>query len=157
MHFFCGVDTFIFKLNTQRSMCGICGFSWDDANLLRKMAQAIGHRGPNHTGYHQEKSISLVIKRLSIIDLSSKGNQPMYNEDTSMCVAYNGEIYNFKEIRKDLQSKGHRFHSETDTEVIVHAYEEHGPRCVELFDGMFAFAIWDSKKNPCCWLEIDMG
>lgn len=128
-------------------MCGICGFNWDDKKLIRNMAFVISHRGPDQEGYFTDKSISLGHKRLSIIDLSEKGRQPMFNEDGSICLVFNGEIYNFKEIRIELEKKGHRFNSNTDTEVIIHAYEEYGFDCLKLFNGMFTFAIWDSNQK----------
>jgi asparagine synthase (glutamine-hydrolysing) len=128
-------------------MCGICGFNWDDKKLIRDMAFVISHRGPDQEGYFTDKSISLGHKRLSIIDLSEKGKQPMFNEDESICIVFNGEIYNFQEIKLELEKKGHRFNSNSDTEVIIHAYEEYGHKCLKLFNGMFAFAIWDSNKK----------
>lgn len=128
-------------------MCGICGFNWEDPKLVRDMASVIAHRGPDQDGYFVDKNISLGHKRLSIIDLSEKGRQPMYNEDKSICVIFNGEIYNFQEIKPLLEEKGHRFYSDTDTEVIVHAYEEYGKDCLRLFNGMFTFAIWDLNKK----------
>lgn len=128
-------------------MCGICGFNWEDKNLIRDMAYSIRHRGPNQEGYFTDKNVSMGHKRLSIIDLSEKGKQPMYNEDGTICVTFSGEIYNFMEIRSELERKGHKFNSNTDTETIVHAYEEYGTNCLELFNGMFAFAIWDSNKK----------
>jgi len=128
-------------------MCGICGFAWDDKKLLREMAGLIRHRGPDDDGYYTDKSISLANRRLSIIDLSKNGKQPIFNEDKSICIVFNGEIYNFQEIKPELEKKGHRFYSHTDTEVIVHAYEEYGENCVNHLNGMFAFAIWESKQN----------
>jgi asparagine synthase (glutamine-hydrolysing) len=128
-------------------MCGICGFTWGDKSLLRKMADIIRHRGPDDDDYHVDKSISLANRRLSVIDLSKKGKQPIYNEDKSICVVFNGEIYNFQDIKSELEKKGHRFYSDTDTEVIVHAYEEYGEKCLDHFNGMFAFALWDSKEK----------
>ena len=128
-------------------MCGICGFNWADQNLVRKMAYAIRHRGPDQEGYFVEDSVSFGHKRLSIIDLSEKGRQPMSNEDGSVWITFNGEIYNHQEIRPDLEKKGHKFISDTDTEVIIHAYEEYGENCLKLFNGMFAFAIWDANKK----------
>jgi len=128
-------------------MCGICGFNWEDKNLVVKMAGAISYRGPNQDGYYTSEGISLGHKRLSIIDLSENGIQPMYNESRDICVIFNGEIYNFEEIRPILEKKGHKFSSNTDTEVIIHAYEEYGPDCLSMFNGMFAFAIWDNKKK----------
>ena len=128
-------------------MCGICGFNWENKDLVRDMAHVISHRGPDQEGYFVDNNISLGHKRLSIIDLSIKGKQPMFNEDGTICVVFNGEIYNFKGIQKDLEEKGHKFFSNSDTEVIIHAYEEYGTSCLNLFNGMFAFAIWDSNKK----------
>ncbi|MBS3114532.1 asparagine synthase (glutamine-hydrolyzing) [Candidatus Woesearchaeota archaeon] len=128
-------------------MCGICGFTWEDKKLLKQMADRIRHRGPDDEGYYTDKNISLANRRLSIIDLSKKGKQPIFNEDKSICVVFNGEIYNFQEIKQELEKKRHRFYSNTDTEVIVHSYEEYGEKCLEYFNGMFAFALWDSKKK----------
>ena len=128
-------------------MCGICGFAWEDKKLLRRMADIIEHRGPDDDGYFTDKYISLANRRLSIIDLSKKGKQPIFNEDKSICIVYNGEIYNFREIKQLLEQKGHRFYSNTDTEVVVHAYEEFGEKCLDYFNGMFAFAVWDSRKK----------
>lgn len=125
-------------------MCGIVGFNWNDSNLLRRMADSIAHRGPDQQGYFEDANISLAHRRFSIIDLSEKGKQPMFNEDNSIVLVFNGEIYNFKNLKEYLILKGHRFFSDTDSEVIIHAYEEYGENCVSLFNGMFAFAIWDS-------------
>jgi len=132
-------------------MCGIVGI-WDfqtyvDANTLKKMRDLLHHRGPDDKGIFIDGQIGLAHRRLSIIDLSKSGNQPMCNEDASVWITYNGEIYNFKEIRNKLEEKGHKFKSESDTEVIIHAYEEYGPKCLSLLNGMFAFAIWDSNKK----------
>ncbi len=128
-------------------MCGICGFNWEDPGIVREMTDVIAHRGPDQHGNYTDSFVSLGHSRLSIIDLSEKGKQPMSNENNDIWVVYNGEIYNFKEIRKDLETKGHIFKSDTDTEIILHAYEEYGTNCVNLFNGMFAFAIWDSKNK----------
>ena len=128
-------------------MCGICGFAWDDRKMLKEMADSIKHRGPDDDGYYTDKHVSLANRRLSIIDLSKKGRQPIFNEDRSICIVYNGEMYNFQEIKYSLEKKGHRFYSGTDTEVIVHAYEEFGEGCLKYFNGMFAFALWDSKNK----------
>ncbi|MBU2637995.1 MAG: asparagine synthase (glutamine-hydrolyzing) [Nanoarchaeota archaeon] len=128
-------------------MCGIAGFSWNDKALLKRMCDAIVHRGPDQFGYYEDKGISLGHRRLSIIDLSDKAKQPMFNEDCSIALVYNGEIYNFKTLRDSLEKKGHRFKSETDSEVIIHAYEEFGEDCVQMFNGMFAFALWDNNKK----------
>lgn len=135
-------------------MCGICGFTGPHAaNRLDAMTQAIAHRGPNSKGTRifeasERRLISgLGHRRLSIIDISDDGIQPMTNEDESVWIAYNGEIYNYRELRKELIAQGHRFRSETDTEVIVHLYEQYGAECVRRLNGMFAFAIWDAKAN----------
>lgn len=128
-------------------MCGILGFSWKDDQLVRRMGKVIAHRGPDQSGVYVDNDISLGHQRLSIIDLSENGRQPMTNEDRTVWVTYNGEIYNFRELREFLEGKGHRFRSHCDTEVIVHAYEEFGPECVRHFNGMFAFAIWDKKTK----------
>lgn len=127
-------------------MCGICGFNFEDKKLLRAMADTIKHRGPNSAGYFADKGISLGSRRLSIIDLSSAGNQPIYNEDRSVALVFNGEIFNFKEIRQKLEKK-HYFASNTDSEAIVHAYEEYGIKCLQRFNGFWGFALYDSKKK----------
>ncbi len=128
-------------------MCGIAGFNWDDRNLAIKMASAMSHRGPDDSGLFNDRNVSLSHRRLSIIDLSKKGRQPMSNEDSTVWITYNGEIYNFRELRDELEEKGHRFSSDTDTETIIHAYEEYGFDCLKKFNGMFAFCIYDSKKK----------
>ena len=129
-------------------MCGISGwYGPSDTRLLRKMTSFLDHRGPDGEGFFVDKKVSLGHKRLSIIDLKT-GQQPMYNEDKSLVIVFNGEIYNYKEIRKELQAKRrHSFKTKSDTEVILRAYEEYGPECVQKFNGMFAFAIWDAKKD----------
>jgi asparagine synthase (glutamine-hydrolysing) len=128
-------------------MCGIAGFyGLEDKNLIKKMCNAIKHRGPDDYGYFIDKNICLGNRRLSIIDVKG-GHQPIHNEDESIWIVFNGEIYNYKEIKQKLESKGHRFYTNSDTEVIVHAYEEYGERCPEKLRGMFAFAIWDSNKK----------
>src|SRR3989338_11346286 len=106
-------------------MCGICGFNWEDKKLIKDMMDILAHRGPDDSGFITDKKASLGHNRLTIIDLSEKGHQPMHNEDNSIFITYNGEIYNFKDIRKILGEKGHKFYSNTDTEVIIHAYEEY--------------------------------
>ncbi|MBL7206317.1 MAG: asparagine synthase (glutamine-hydrolyzing) [Candidatus Aenigmarchaeota archaeon] len=128
-------------------MCGICGFvGFEDKALLKKMMDSIKHRGPDDSGVFIDKGISLGHRRLSIIDLKT-GKQPMKNEDGTIQIVFNGEIYNFQELRTDLEKKGHKFYTNSDTEVIIHAYEEYGKNCLKRFNGMFAFAIWDSKKK----------
>ena len=133
-------------------MCGICGkLNFEagepaDARLLRRMSDLIEHRGPDGAGEYIDGPVALGHRRLSIIDLDT-GDQPMANEDGTIWVVYNGEIYNFKELRTELLARGHRFKSESDTEVIVHMYEELGDACVNRFRGMFAFALWDSRQR----------
>jgi asparagine synthase (glutamine-hydrolysing) len=128
-------------------MCGICGFiGMRDDELLMRMMERMRHRGPDQEGRHLSDPVSLGHRRLSIIDLVT-GGQPLYNEDHSIVVVFNGEIYNFNELRRDLEKQGHRFSTRTDTEVIVHAYEEYGEACVEHFNGEFAFAIWDDNTQ----------
>ena len=133
-------------------MCGITGIfdtkakrSIDQA-LLARMNDSQHHRGPDQDGLHIEDGVGLGHRRLSIIDLSS-GKQPLYNEDETVVVVYNGEIYNFQELAQELQAAGHTFRTRCDTEVIVHAWEQWGTACVERFRGMFAFAVWDRNKN----------
>ena len=115
--------------------------------LVRRMRDTMFHRGPDDDGLYLDGPVALGHRRLSIIDLSSSGHQPMSNEDGSIQVVFNGEIYNYVELRDELQKRGHIFQSSSDTEVIVHQYEEDGERCVEKFRGMFALAIWDSRKQ----------
>ena len=129
-------------------MCGICGFyGFEDKELIKAMNDKLHHRGPDQEGYYSNKNIMLGHRRLNIIDLSETGRQPCHNENDTIHLVYNGEIYNFQEIKEDLESKGHVFYSKTDTEVIVHAYEEYGPECLQKFNGMFAFALWDDDKK----------
>ncbi len=128
-------------------MCGICGFNWSDEQLVTKMTGTIAHRGPDQEGIYCDENYSLGHRRLSIIDLSEQGRQPMFNEDSSVCLVFNGEIYNFLELRKDLLSKGHIFKGRSDSEVIIHSYEEYGADCVKHLRGMFAFAIYDIAKK----------
>lgn len=128
-------------------MCGICGFNWDDQRLVRDMVDIMNHRGPDQKGDFVDDGVSFGHSRLSIIDLSEKGKQPMKNEDGSINIVFNGEIYNFRELRDVLEKQGHKFFSNTDTEVIIHAYEQWGQECVKKLRGMFAFAIWDSGKK----------
>ncbi|MCU0643736.1 MAG: asparagine synthase (glutamine-hydrolyzing) [bacterium] len=133
-------------------MCGICGIVYSDReqqveqSLLKNMCDAIVHRGPDDDGYYTDRHVGLGMRRLSIIDLST-GKQPISNEDGKIWIVFNGEIYNHKEIRKELEHYGHHFKTQTDTEAIVHAYEEYGENCVQKLNGMFAFAIWDQRKN----------
>jgi asparagine synthase (glutamine-hydrolysing) len=132
-------------------MCGICGkLEFDGAasssTLVREMAATIQHRGPDDEGYYVAGPVALGFRRLSIIDLQS-GHQPLSNEDGSVWIVFNGEIYNYQELRVFLAAKGHVFKTRTDTEVIVHLYEELGVSCLQKLRGMFAFAIWDSNTR----------
>jgi asparagine synthase (glutamine-hydrolysing) len=133
-------------------MCGICGiFSFEpssppDRQLLERMNRTMTHRGPDDEGYVISGTAGLAMRRLSIIDLES-GKQPICNEDGSLWIVFNGEIYNYAELRAELISRGHSFRTHSDTEVIVHLYEEMGPDCVRRLSGMFGFAIWDSGKQ----------
>ncbi len=133
-------------------MCGIAGIVRNaplegaDRALLQKMCDVITHRGPDDEGFHFTKHAGIGIRRLSIIDLQT-GHQPVLNEDGNIAVVLNGEIYNYLELRRDLESKGHRFVTNGDTETIVHGYEEYGEDCVRRLRGMFCFALWDDKKQ----------
>jgi asparagine synthase (glutamine-hydrolysing) len=130
-------------------MCGILGIYGKniDENEVKRALDTISHRGPDASGLFKDKNIMLGHRRLSIIDLSKNGKQPMANENDDMFIIYNGELYNFQNLRLELEKKGHEFRSNSDTEVILHAYEEYGEKCVKKFNGMFAFAIWDAKKD----------
>jgi asparagine synthase (glutamine-hydrolysing) len=130
-------------------MCGICGMvNRNRVNLddLRNMAGAISHRGPDDEGFYINGHVGLGNRRLSIIDLPG-GHQPISNEDGTIWVAFNGEIYNYRELRENLENKGHVIRTRSDTEVIVHLYEDMGERCLEKLRGMFAFAIWDENNQ----------
>ena len=133
-------------------MCGITGI-FDtrgrrdiDRAVLTRMNESQHHRGPVEGGLHVEPGVGLGHRRLSIIDLAT-GQQPLYNEDQSVCVVFNGEIYNYLELIPELQALGHVFHTRSDTEVIVHAWEAWGEECVRRFRGMFAFALWDRNRD----------
>jgi len=160
-------------LNLELFMCGICGKIYFDHHrtvderLLRQMTDVLQHRGPDDSGVFVSGSVGLGHRRLSIIDLSAAGHQPMANEDGALQIVLNGEIYNYKELRPGLEAQGHVFSSQTDTEVILHLYEQEGPACVQRLRGMFAFAVWDSRrqelflardragKKPLSWAIVD--
>lgn len=128
-------------------MCGICGINWRDADLTLAMTREMEHRGPDQEGVFHDDHASLGHRRLSIIDLSDQARQPMHNEDGTVHLVCNGEIYNFRELRERLEAKGHRFSSASDSETILHAYEEYGVECLGHLRGMFAFAIWDANRR----------
>ena len=142
-------------------MCGIAGLlrlgekpvSKDE---VQSMCDAMVHRGPNDAGYYAASEVVLGMRRLSIIDLET-GHQPVHNEDQSVWVVFNGEIYNFKHLRADLELQGHRFYTDTDTEVIVHLYEQYGEACVEKMRGMFAFAVWDANRKKLLLARDRLG
>ena len=143
-------------------MCGICGIVNFGAPLdtkealVREMMEVTRHRGPDESGFFSDKFTALGHNRLSIIDLST-GQQPMFNEDETISIIFNGEIYNYKDIRTELQKKGHTFRTKSDTETILHLYEEKGSDCVIELRGMFTFAIWDSKKNTLILARDRLG
>ncbi len=128
-------------------MCGINGFNFNDKDLILKMIDATHHRGPDQEGYCLYDEMSIGHTRLSIIDLSENGKQPMYSEDKSLSIVFNGEIYNYIKLREILKNKGHSFRTKTDTEVILKAFMEYGEDCVNHFNGIFAFAIYDRNDN----------
>ncbi|MBF0187739.1 MAG: amidotransferase 1, exosortase A system-associated [Magnetococcales bacterium] len=150
-------------------MCGVAGFCdlalfsenrevrSPDAKLLEEMTDALSHRGPDQRGTHCEAGIGLGHRRLSIIDLSESGRQPMFNEDHSICVIFNGELYNHHELRQILKQQGHRFRSRTDTEVLVHGWESWGMELLDRIRGMFAFVLWDRKRKELLLARDRLG
>src|ERR1700674_4461615 len=136
----------------RASMCGICGvFNFDrqsrvEQSVLEAMNRQIVHRVPDDSGFYVSENVGLAMRRLSIVDLQT-GQQPVSNEDGTVWLVYNGEIYNHAELRAHLEARGHRYHSRSDTETIVHLYEEYGRDCVRHLRGMFAFALWDARKR----------
>src|SRR5436305_310131 len=131
-------------------MCGIAGQllrgTSADVAQIRAMCDRIRHRGPDDEGFHVDGPCGLGMRRLSIIDLST-GHQPISNEDGTVWVVFNGEIYSYQELRSDLIARGHRFKTNSDTETLIHLYEEFGPEGVSKLRGMFAYAIWDSRTR----------
>ena len=140
-------------------MCGICGIFHSESDqrvdhgLLALMNQQIVHRGPDDDGFFIDKNVGLAMRRLSIIDVQT-GHQPICNEDETVWIVFNGEIYNHQDLRNDLQARGHRYRSRSDTETIIHLYEEYGRDCVNHLRGMFAFAIWDRARR-CLFIARD--
>jgi len=132
-------------------MCGITGYITNDSTpakreVLESMNRAIAHRGPDDDGFYLKDNVGLAMRRLSIIDLAS-GKQPIRNADGTKWIVYNGEIYNYKELRRDLEADGHKFYTNSDTEAVVHLYDDHGPECLKFLRGMFALAIWDETEK----------
>lgn len=133
-------------------MCGIAGFSHfselgiDIRDTIHLMTSALMHRGPDDHDTYIDQAVALGSRRLSIIDVAN-GKMPLHNEDKSLWIVFNGEIYNFPELREELLQKGHCFSTNTDTEVILHLYEDYGTECVTKLNGMFAFALWDIKNQ----------
>ena len=130
-------------------MCGIAGFNWPDRRLVKTMTDALHHRGPDDEGLYVDDDISLGHRRLSILDLSELGRQPMAyaHSGREVIVTFNGEIFNFREIRQALDTKGYRFRSESDTELLLASYLEWGPECVCRFNGMWAFALYERAES----------
>jgi len=143
----CGIAG-IFHYNTERAV---------DESLLHRMAKLIQHRGPDDDGFYITEKVGLVQRRLAIIDLSPSGHQPMSNEDGSIWITFNGEIYNYQELRRELEQRGHRFASRSDTETIIHAYEEWGASCCTKLRGMFAYALWDEKQQALILARDRLG
>jgi asparagine synthase (glutamine-hydrolysing) len=152
-------------------MCGIAGIVRSDGarvdrELLARMNQAIRHRGPDDDGFYFSDGVGLAMRRLAIIDLKS-GHQPIHNQDSTAWIVFNGEIYNYRELRAQLEKLGHKFYTDSDTEAIVHAYDQYGADCPKYLRGMFAFAIWDERtrslflardrvgKKPLLYAQLD--
>src|SRR5260370_5806633 len=143
-------------------MCGICGVLYFDKerhvdrSVLESMNGQITHRGPDESGFYTGGHVGMAMRRLSVLDLQS-GKQPVTNEDGSVWLVYNGEIYNHAELRRQLEERGHRYRSHSDTETIVHLYEEYGQECVKHLRGMFAFAVWDSHRHTLFMARDRLG
>lgn len=135
-------------------MCGIAGFNWQDGRLIKQLTDLLVHRGPEQEGFHVGDGVSLGHRRLKIIDLSENANQPLYNEDRRICIVYNGEVFNFQSLRAELIRDGHVFQSNSDTEVLVHGYEQWGMGLLNRIRGQFAFCILDAK-DQCLILARD--
>src|SRR5262249_20507870 len=144
-------------------MCGICGaVNVDrerpvDASLMREMLARLAHRGPDGEGLATGAGAALGHRRLSVIDLSSAATQPLPNEDGTVLAVVNGEIYNHRELRATLEGLGHRFRSRSDSEVVVHLYEEHGLEAFERLEGQFAIAVWDANHETLVLVRDRMG
>jgi asparagine synthase (glutamine-hydrolysing) len=145
------IDLIKTEFGVSHGMCGIAGLMYFDGREpelaeLKHMTDVIHHRGPDDSGFWTDRGVGLGFRRLSIIDLA-EGHQPLCNEDETVWIIFNGEIYNYKSLRSLLQDKGHQFRTHSDTEVIVHLYEEYGQECVKMLRGMFGFVIWDKRKR----------
>src|SRR3982750_1397170 len=144
-------------------MCGINGIAFSSrsgrqvsSSVLERMRDVISHRGPDDKGSFIDGAVGLGHRRLSIVDVAS-GHQPMTNEDGTLHITYNGEIYNHADFREELEARGHIYQTHCDTETIIHLYEEHGVSCVESLRGMFAFAIWDERKRQLLLARDRLG
>ena len=144
-------------------MCGITGAAWTARGTpvspreLRRMTDSLTHRGPDDSDVWTGDGVALGHRRLSILDLSADGRQPMVHEPTGCRLVFNGEIYNYRELRDRLLDRGHEFHTETDTEVLLAAYVEWGPACVQHLRGMFAFGIWDPRHDSLVLARDRLG
>ncbi|MFA6408205.1 MAG: asparagine synthetase B, partial [Candidatus Paceibacterota bacterium] len=136
-------------------MCGINGVTRSDRELVERMNMSTAHRGPDGVGIYENDQVTLGQNRLAIIDLSELGAQPMKSSDGSLVITFNGELYNYRELRNELA--GYQFKSETDTEVILAAYAKWGVECLKRFNGIFAFAIWDAKKGELVLVRDHLG
>jgi len=128
-------------------MCGINGFNWKDEYLIERMNSSLRHRGPDDEGVYADEEVSLGHLRLSIIDLSKNGHQPMSDDQRRFHIIYNGEVYNYRLLREELESLGYSFKSNTDTEVVLYSFIQWKEGCLERFNGMFAFVIYDSANK----------
>src|SRR5579864_5029844 len=141
-------------------MCGIAGYFLRDGqgsqSTVQKMCDVIRHRGPDDDGFHVDRGCAIGMRRLSIIDLST-GHQPISNEDGSVWIVFNGEIYEYRELREWLIRRGHHYRTHSDTECIVHLYEELGAEGIAKLRGMFAFCIWDAKKRKILLARVRFG
>ena len=142
-------------------MCGICGISYSDnqipdKSVLEKMSRAIVHRGPDSDGFHAESGVGLGVRRLAIIDVAG-GDQPISNEDGTLWIVFNGESHNFPELFSDLKRRGHVFRTGSDTECILHLYEEYGDDCVHHLRGQAAIALWDRRQKRLLLARDRMG
>lgn len=138
-------------------MCGITGFNWNDKKLINKITKELSHRGPEYQGSYNNQNISLGHRRLSIIDLSDAGKQPMSTADNNLKIVFNGEIFNYEELKKDLVKKGHSFKSNSDTEVLINGYSEYGKNILNKVNGQFSFAIYDKIKNKLFLARDQLG